>query len=471
MTAAITATTTATAQLRRTLGLTDLTLIAMGTVIGSGIFLVPGVVLRETGMQTGPAMLVWIAAGVLSYLGALTYAEMGAMKPDAGGLYTYIRDAFGPLPAFLYGWTSFFVIASGSVATLAVAFSGYFGQILPVGGIAARLISIGIIAVIAAINVRGTRKSATMQNWTTGAKVAGLVALSVALIAFGRTSLVGSIIGPAAWPRSLTPSLLSGIGVAMIGVLWAYEGWQYVTFSAGETRDPQRTFPRAITIATAALVALYVLANLGYISALGPQTAAATDHIAADAGTAVLGPIAGRIVGILILVSIFSAANGIMLTAPRMYFAMARDGVFFQRLAIVNPRFGTPAFAIVAIAVWSALLAASGTFEQLLTYVVFTGWIFYALGAASIFVYRSREPDVHRPYRVPGYPVTPALFVLAAAALVLNTMITQPGRAAAGLGVVLLGTPAFFVWRSRSRRNPPVLASITTEVEDAPRAQ
>ncbi|MEP7066796.1 MAG: amino acid permease [Gemmatimonadota bacterium] len=439
-------------ELRRTLGLLDLTFIAIGTVIGSGIFLVPGVVLRETGTQTGPALLVWVAAGILSYLGALTYAEMGAMKPDAGGLYTYIRDAFGALPAFLYGWTSFFVIASGSVATLAVAFSGYFSEFLPVGGIGARLISIGVIALIAAINVRGTRNSATMQNWTTGAKVAGLVVLSVAMIVLGPTSTVGSVVSAAAWPKSITSGLVSGVGVAMIGVLWAYEGWQYVTFSAGEARDPQRTFPRAISIATAALVLLYVLANLGYIAALGPQAVAASNRIAADAGIAVFGPVAGRVVGALILVSIFSAANGIMLTAPRMYFAMARDGVFFKRLAIVHPTLGTPAFAIIAIAIWAAVLASTGTFEQLLTYVVFTGWIFYGLGALSVFVYRRREPDAPRPYRVPGYPLTPVLFVASAAALVLNTLVTQPTRAAAGVIAVLLGTPAFYAWRAGSRR-------------------
>jgi basic amino acid/polyamine antiporter, APA family len=447
-------------ELRRTLGLLDLTFIAIGTVIGSGIFLVPGVVLRETGTQTGPALLVWVAAGILSYLGALTYAEMGAMKPDAGGLYTYIRDAFGALPAFLYGWTSFFVIASGSVATLAVAFSGYFSEFLPVGGIGARLISVGVIAVIAIINVRGTRNSATMQNWTTGAKVAGLVALSIGMIALGPTSVASSIVGRDAWPASISSALVSGVGVAMIAVLWAYEGWQYVTFSAGETRDPQRTFPRAISIATAALVALYVLANLGYIAALGPHAVAASNRIAADAGISVFGPIAGRIVGLLILISIFSAANGIMLTAPRMYFAMARDGVFFKRLAIVHPTLGTPAFAIVAIAVWAAVLASTGTFEQLLTYVVFTGWIFYGLGALSVFVYRRREPDTPRPFRVPGYPLTPVLFVASAAALVVNTLVTQPTRAAAGIVAVMIGTPAFYAWRASSRRRALSLPTV-----------
>jgi APA family basic amino acid/polyamine antiporter len=442
----------AVTELRRTLGLTDLTFIAIGTVIGSGIFLVPGVVLRETGTQTGPALLVWVAAGILSYLGALTYAEMGAMKPDAGGLYTYIRDAFGPLPAFLYGWTSFFVIASGSIATLAVAFSGYFSEFVPVGGMGAKLISLAVIVAIAAINVRGTRNSATMQNWTTGAKVLGLLVLSIGMIALGPTPTVSSIASRDAWPASITGTLLAGIGAAMIGVLWAYEGWQYVTFSAGETRNPQRTFPRAISLATAALVVLYVLANLGYIAALGPQAVAASDRIAADAGISVFGPIAGRIVGLLILISIFSAANGIMLTAPRMYFAMARDGVFFKRLAIVHPKLGTPAFAIIAIAVWAGALASTGTFEQLLTYVVFTGWIFYGLGALSVFVYRRREPDAPRPFRVPGYPLTPVLFVASAAALVLNTLVTQPARAAAGVIAVMIGTPAFYAWRAGSRR-------------------
>lgn len=443
--------------LRRTLGFKDLVLLAMGTVIGSGIFLVPGVVLRQTGEHTGPAMLVWVVAGVLSLLGALTYAELGAMKPEAGGLYAFIRDAFGPLPAFLYGWTSFFVIASGSVATLAVAFSGYVAQIVPVGPMASRLIAIGVIACTAAINIRGTRGSANVQNVTTGLKVGALLVMGVVLIARGQPP---HDITATVWPATVTPSLFSGFGTAMIGVLWAYEGWQYVTFSAGETVDPQRTFPRAITAATLALIVTYLLASFGYIAALGPHAAARTDHIAADAVGALLGPVAGTLVGGLILVSIFSATNGLMLTAPRIYFAMARDGVFFKRLATVDGRFGTPALAIAAIAVWAAVLALSGTFEQLLTYVVFTAWIFYALGGLAVLQLRRTAPDAIRPFRVPGYPVTPLLFVASAALLVGNTVIAQPERAAVGISVMLLGTPAFYLWRARSRRaqsiTPPV---------------
>ena len=439
---------TAPADLRRTLGFTDLVMVTLGTVIGSGIFLVPGVVLRQTQGRVGLALSIWFIAGVLSLLGALTYAELGAMKPDAGGLYTYIRDAFGPLPAFLYGWASFFVISSGSVATLAVAFSGYLGQIVPLSPVAAKSVSLLMIFVIAVVNVAGTRRSATMQNWTTGAKVCGLLALSVAMIALGRGE---PTVAAAAQPSSMM-SLLPGIGTAMIGVLWAYEGWQYVTFSAGETRDPQRVFPRAIAVATLILVILYVLTNIGYLAALGPMAASRSDHIAADAMHAVFGPTSGSLLSALVLVSIFSAANGLMLTTPRMYFAMARDGVFFERLGSVDVRFGTPAFAIVALAVWSALLAVSGTFEQLLTYVVFAGWIFYGLGATAVFVYRRRQPDAIRPFRTPGYPVTPVLFVVSAGMLVLNTLIAQPVRGAVGLGAVLLGTPAFFLWRAKSRR-------------------
>lgn len=254
------------------------------------------------------------------------------------------------------------------------------------------------------------------------------------------------------WPEAVQPSLLSGIGLAMIGVLWAYEGWQYVTFSAGETRDPQRTFPRGIIIGTALLIAIYMLANVAYIAALGTAAAAHSPRIASDAVGVTLGPAAAKLIAATIVLSMFSAANGLTLTAPRVYYAMARDGVFFQRLAAIHPRFGTPAFAVIASSAWAMLLAATGTFTKLLTYVVFTGWIFYALGALSIFSYRRRFPDAPRPFRVPGYPVTPILFVLASAAIVINTLLTQPGIALRGLVVVAIGVPAFYLWQAQRRR-------------------
>ena len=441
---------TAARTLDRTLGFTDLMLIVIGTVIGSGIFIVPATVLTQSEGALGTALLVWLIAGILSLLGALTYGELGAANPDAGGLYVYIRDAFGPLPAFLYGWTTFFVICPGSVATLVVAFTGYLGQFMDVTPIMAKAIAVFIIVVIAAVNVRGTRQGANVQNWSTGLKTVAIIGMSIALLARGR----GFSQELHVWPTSITPGLISGVGLAMIGVLWAYEGWQYVTFSAGEARDPQRIFPRAIVTGTGILIAIYLLANVAYVAALGPAGVQGSKRVAADSVTALFGPAAGKLIAAVILVSMFSAANGIILTAPRLFFSMARDGVFFQKLASVHPRFRTPAFAIITASVWSALLAATGTFEQLLTYVVFSGWIFYGLGAMSIFVYRRRSPDMPRPFRVPGYPLTPLLFVAASAAIVLNTMFTQPGRALVGLAVVLAGVPAYLVWRRRARAHP-----------------
>jgi APA family basic amino acid/polyamine antiporter len=233
----------------------------------------------------------------------------------------------------------------------------------------------------------------------------------------------------------------------MIGVLWAYEGWQYVTFSAGEAINPQRTFPRAIVIGTASLVGIYLFANVGYLAALGVDGVAGSDRVAAEAVGAIVGPGSAKLIAAAILVSIFSAANGLTISAPRVYYAMARDGLFFRTLGDVHPRYGTPAVSIVAGTIWAMVLAASGTFEQLLTYVVFVGWIFYGLGAACVFVLRRTQPDADRPFRVPGYPWTPLLFITAAAALVANTIATQPGRAAVGIGVVLLGLPVYFIWR------------------------
>lgn len=430
--------------LRRTLRPRDLILIVIGTVIGSGIFLVPGPVLRQTGGDVRLALLVWVVAGVLSLLGALTYAEMGAAKPDAGGLYVYIRDAFGPLTAFLYGWTAFFVIASGSVATLAVAFTSYLQQFVSVSPAVGKLVAALVVLIVMAVNVRGVRQGADVQNVTTAIKAGAIVVMSVLLLALG-TRPAGEAAAVATGG-----SLLQGVGLAMIAVLWAYEGWQYVTFSAGETIEPQRNFPRALVFGTVLLIVIYLLANVAYLAALGTAGVMASERVAADAVTAVLGPAAGKVIAAVILVSMFSAANGITMTAPRLYFSMARDRVFFARLAEVHPRFGTPALAIVASSVWAMLLAVTGTFEQLLTYVVFIGWIFYALGGLAIFAYRRRTPDLPRPFRTPGYPLTPLLFVASAAAIVINTVVSQPGRAAVGLGLVLLGVPAFYVWRARA---------------------
>lgn len=435
-------------ELARVLTPRDLVLIVVGTTIGSGIFTVPGAVLRQSGGDLGVALLVWSLGGVLALLGALTFAELGAMLPHAGGTYVYVREAFGPLPAFLLGWTQFLAINTGSTATLAVAFANYLHELVPLAPAAHELAGVAMIVAVAVINIRGVQQAATVQNWSTALKVTAVILLALAGLALGDGFHRADT---RAFTTPLTFASLSAAGVALLGVLWAYEGWQDVTNSAGESRDPQRTFPRGIALGAAGLVAIYLTANLGYVAALGAPGVAATDRVAADAVRVLFGHGAAKLVTVVILISIFSAANGLALTVPRMYFAMARDGVFFRALGDVHPRFGTPALAVAASAAWAMVLALSGTFEQLFTYVVFASWIFAALAAASVFVLRRRRPDAPRPFRVPGYPVTPGLFIAAAAAIVGNTIVARPVQALIGLGIVATGVPAYLVWKRRPR--------------------
>lgn len=432
--------------LERTLSLRDQALLLIGVVIGSGIFIVPATVLSQVNGDVGLAQLVWLIGGLLTLIGALTLGEVGALRPHAGGLYVYLRDAFGPLPAFLFGWTLFFAIGAGAAAALGAAFAGYLGQLVALRVPAARGAAVLMVAAVAIINIRGARGSTRVQNWTTGFKVGALLLMSLLLI-FGGPGLEAH--GASAFPRDTGPGVLSAAGIAIIGVLWAYEGWSWVSFSAGEAKDAARTFPRAMLIGTVSLIALYSIANYAYMAALGPERAMASQGIAAEAIAQSYGSLAGRFVAAAILISIFSAANGTVFTASRVFFAMARDGLFFRRLAEIHPSFGTPALSIGTMAVWAMVLAATGTFEQLLTYAVFTAWIFYALGAATVFVFRRREPDASRPFKVPGYPLTPALFITAAAAIVMNTVFTQPVQAGVGLAVVCAGIPAYVGWKRR----------------------
>ncbi len=408
-------------------------------MIGSGIFLVPAPVLRACGGSVGLALLVWAGAGVLCFLGALTYAELCTRRPEAGGLYVFVREAFGRLPAFLYGWTLFLVIGPGSVATLAVAFGSYLREFVDLGPLGVKAASIAMIAVVAAINVRGTRHSADVQNATTAIKAGSVALLSLLLIARGDRLFEPAPAAPAGF------GIVAGLGLALVAVLWAYEGWQFVTYSAGETLEPQRNFARGLALGTGILVVLYLLANLGYLAVLGPAGVMAAERVASEAATRVLGPLAGQLLAGVILVAMFSAANSIVLTSPRVYFAMARDGLFFEHVAEIHPRFGTPAVSILVCAAWAAVLAATGTFEQLLTYVVFAGWIFYGLGGAALFVYRRRDPVA--PFLTPGYPWSTIFFVASAAFIVVNTLVTQPREALIGSLIVLLGGPAWLFWR------------------------
>jgi len=440
-------------ELVRTLRLRDLLLLFIGSVIGSGIFLTPGLIFRQLDGSVSLSLLVWFAGGVLSLLGALTYAELAACNPEAGGLYCFIRDGFGRLPAFLYGWCLFLVIAGGSVAALARAFSRYLAEIIPLSLLASTIVAVMMIAVVTIVNIWGTRKSADLQNWTTLVKVGIIVVLSIVLLALGHHAReIPSAVGT--MQQGL--ALFSHFGLAMIAVLWAYEGWQFGTYSAGEVVDPQRNFPRAFLAGSLLLAGLYMIAVLAYLVALGPAAATASDAIAATAVGEVLGPWAGKLVALTILVSTFSATNSVILTAPRVFYAMAQDDLFFKKLAVVHDRFRTPAFAIVALGVWSAVLTCAGKFSELIGGVIFIGWIFYGLGAAAIFPIRRASAGRPFPYRVPGYPWTPLIFVLVAAAIVGNAIFlafrdpSQFKNLAVAILLFLIGLPAYFFWRKRA---------------------
>jgi basic amino acid/polyamine antiporter, APA family len=436
----------------RTLNQRDLFLLFVGSVIGSGIFLTPGLILRQVDGSVGLSLQVWFFGGVLSLLGALTYAELSAANPEAGGIYCYIRDGFGRVPAFLYGWCLFAVIASGSIAALARAFTRYLAEIVPLSAVGSSIVSVLMVGVVTVVNVWGTRKSSDLQNWTTLIKAGLVVLLSAVLLSLGHHA---AEVPPALGTTQHGLALASSFTLAMIPVLWAYEGWQFGTYSAGEVLQPQKSFPRAFLLGSLSLVGLYLIAVCAYLVALGPAAATASDAIAATAITAVLGPWAGKIVALTILISTFSSTNSIVLTAPRVFYAMANDNLFFKKLAEVHPRFQTPAAAVVALGVWSCVLASVGRFAELTSGVIFIGWIFYGLGAAAIFPLRRASKGAQLPYRVPGYPVAPLIFVLAAAAIVANAIFLafrDPGQfqhIVVAIVLFALGFPAYFLWRRR----------------------
>ena len=446
--------------LARSLRERDLLLLFVGSVIGSGIFLTPGLILRQLSGSVGYSLIVWLAGGILSLLGALTYAELASANPEAGGLYCYIRDGFGRLPAFLYGWSLFLVIASATIAALAHAFTTYLQEILPLSATESSAVVLLVIAVVTVVNIWGTRKSSDMQNVTTLIKVGIILVLGIILLVLGlwQGKHVRDI-SPAMGSPLSEYALFSSFGLAMITVLWAYEGWQFGTYSAGEVIEPQKCFPRAFLYGSLILAGLYLFAVIAYLVALGPEAAMESEAIAATAARAVLGGSAGKLVAAAILVSTFSSANSVMLTAPRVFFAMSNDNLFFKKLAEVHPRYGTPAAAVLALGIWSAVLAMVGEFAKLTNGAIFIGWIFYGLAAAAIFPIRRASEAKELPYRVPGYPFTPFIFVLAAAAIVGNAIyaaVVDPRQFTyllVAIALMLLGLPGYFFWSRRQHRD------------------
>ncbi len=434
-------------ELPRVLGPFDVVTIVLGSVIGSGIFIVPAAVAAQV---KAPALIlaVWVVGGVLSFLGALSFAELGAAFPQAGGAYVYLREAYGSLVAFLFGWTLFFVIDSGSIATLAVAFaSKYLTQFFPaLSPLAIKAVALGLIAVLAAVNILGTRWGARLQGVLTVLKFAAIIVVStvVLMLAPGDTAHWSSP------PVDFSPGWVSAFGAALVASLWAYKGWEVASYGAGEVKRPERNLPLGLFIGTGLAVALYLVANLAYLYAFDAPTLAVskplpppTPWVSPSArGEPPSSPASFSF-------SIMGAANGNVLTAPRVFFAMARDGLFFKPLARVHPRFQTPHIAILATAAWAGVLSLSGTFEQLAAYVIFGQWIFFGLTVAAVILLRRKQPELARPYRVLGYPVTPILFVAAALFIAVSALINQPVNALLGLGLIVLGVPAYAFFRRR----------------------
>ena len=423
----------------RRLGLFSGTMAVVGGIIGGGIFRTPATVAERVGTSTA-IILVWVIGGVIALIGAFCFAELGHRRPRAGGGYVYLRETFGPLAAFLYGWTLVLVIATGAIAAVAVTFADYTLAFFDVPHRFSMPLAVAAIALLSGINYVGVRPAAITQNIFTILKLAALAALIGAglLLAAPITSPVSpSAHPPVSW------------GAALVPILFTYGGWQQTNFIAEEIVDPERNLPRALVLGVAIVVVVYLLSNLAYLRVLGAAGLAASTAPAADTMRAVLGPAGGKIIAAGIALSSFGFLNLVILVTPRVLQAMAADGVFFKRFAELHPVYRTPTLSIIALAVCAIVLTLSGTFGQLVDYVTFGDWIFFGLCVAGLFIYRAREPEVAT-FRVPGYPVTPALFVLAAAFVVASAIASNPRNAAIGAGLIALGIPAFLFWRRRA---------------------
>ena len=437
-------------ELRRDLTLFDSISLVIGTIIGSGIFLVPAEIARAV-HTPGWMLAVWVIGGVLTLLGAFSLAELGAAMPEAGGIYTFIGRAFGPLLGFLCGWMMFTVITGGSIATLGAAFPIYLGAFVPLTPVTTKLVSIVAIAVMTWINIVGVKHGARLGNVLTVLKVGGLVAMVLAIFLLpGPSAAAGAAPAP---PLPTGPVPVGAIGIALVAVLWAYEGWHDISFAAAEMKDPQRNFPRAVIGGVAIVITLYLLANLAYLKVLTPAEIAASPRVALTAMTRVTGVWGGKILTAAILCSILGAMNSLILAGPRAYYQMAKDKLFFERVSRVHPKWRTPVESLIFQGVWASFLVLFiGGFSQLFTYVIFGGWIFYGLAVLSVIVLRRKAPEMPRPFHVPGYPVVPLLFGVVALGIVLNTLVETPRESGFGLAFIALGIPVYLVQRAVRRR-------------------
>jgi APA family basic amino acid/polyamine antiporter len=461
-------------QLMRGLKLFDATTIIMGSMIGSGIFIVSADMARAL-QSPGLLLSSWIIAAVMTILAALSYGELAAAMPRAGGQYVFLREAFGPLFGFLYGWTLFLVIQTGTIAAVVVAFSKFIGLFLPWVSASRilvpfpfgyhlssqHLVAIVVLAILTWVNCLGLREGATVQNIFTVAKVGGLLALVIIgfILPANPAAIRTNLNHP--FPSSINLAMLAILGGTLVGSLFASDAWNNVTFTGSEVVNPRRNLPLSLFIGTAAVSLIYICTNIVYLKILPLASIASApeDRVGTLAAQGLMGPWGMTFINIAILISTFGCANGLILAGARVYYAMASHGLFFRRVAKISPRMHTPVFSLIFQAIWASILVLSGTYNDLLDYVIFAALLFYVLTVSGLFVLRRKRPDLERPYKAFGYPVLPGLYVLMASLVMLDLLWVKPRFTWPGLIIVLTGVPVFFFWDSRRNRaavNPTI---------------
>ncbi|NWF89691.1 MAG: amino acid permease [Ignavibacteriaceae bacterium] len=461
-------------QLVRGLGLTAAMMIVAGSMIGSGIFRKPATM---AGQLLSPELLiiVWIAAGLITFIGALTNAEIAGMIDATGGQYVYFRKMYGDFTAFLYGWSIFAVIQTGSQAAIAYVFSEYFGyffkypqlsqsmqdfsiympfvgEIHPFLDFGTKAVAIVCIIFLTGINYLGVVFGGIVQTIVTFIKIASIILLSLLLFTFGQGSFANVYSGFHIPTETIT-NIISVIGLALAGAFWAYDGWNNVTFVAGEVKNPQKNVPLALLYGTLIVMAVYVLVNIAFLYVLPIDEMSKSPLVAATAAEKIFGVNGASIISIAVIISTFGALNGSILATARVQFAMARDKMFFSPLGKIHPKFGTPHTSLVVQGIWSCVLVLSGSFDTITDYVIFAAWSFYMLGAAGVFVLRKKMPEVNRPYKVWGYPYVPAIFVIFSFLFLINSVVSDSQDAAMGTILILSGLPIYFYWKYYSKKN------------------
>jgi len=461
------------AHLVRQLTLFDSVMVVVSGTIGASIFITPADVLRAV-PDPRFALLLWIIAGGITLMAGLACAELGGMFPEAGGQYVFIREAYGRFAAFLYGWVLFTAGNSGALAAMAIAIALFFGRAFPlfstehvivactVFGVhwelnRGTLVAVAAVIVLTAVNLRSVKMAALLQNVTALAYLGAVVGIVILGFSFGHGSWSHFTAGPQSGIASVS---LKGVGIAMIALLWSYDGWEYLSWVAGEIKNPGRNLPLALFLGIVLIVITYLLANAVFLYALPPDRLAAQTALTDVAMTALFSQHVGRWVSLFIALISFGAASVVVLGGARIYYSMARDGVFFRGMTRVHPRWNTPTTSLLAQCAWVIVLILSGRYEQLYTCFVFMMTLTYVLTVGAVFVLRWRQPDRPCPYRCTGYPWLPIVYMLVAFGFVLSTLLARPGESLAGLGLALLGVPLYLHWRRQERRAPKPAVSL-----------